>query len=95
LTLLFSLKLVAGHGSLTGLILYFLVSTCDLHNQIYGVPSSIDFVACSLEIGVQFYILAQFLAAILLFASGSLYRRSVLVLAVLPSLIGIVNLLAR
>src|ERR1700682_5015803 len=79
---LFALKVIAGRGSFTGLIPHLFASIFYLHNQIYGVPSSIDFVAWSLEIEVQFYILAPFLAAVFFFSDDKLYRRCALVLAI-------------
>src|SRR3984893_18964026 len=81
--LLFALKVIAGRGSFTGLMPHLFASIFYLNNQIYGVPSSIDFVAWSLEIEVQFYILAPFLAAVFFFSGDKLYRRCTLLLAIL------------
>ena len=80
---LFALKVTAGRGSFTGLMPHLTASIFYLHNQIYGVPSSIDFVAWSPEIEVQFYILAPFLAAVFFFSGDKLYRRCTLLLAIL------------
>jgi peptidoglycan/LPS O-acetylase OafA/YrhL len=82
LIFLFAFKVIAGRGSFTGLIPHLFASVFYLHNQIYGVPSSIDFVAWSLEIEVQFYILAPFLAAVFFSSGDKLYRRCTLVLAI-------------
>jgi peptidoglycan/LPS O-acetylase OafA/YrhL len=82
LIFLFVLKVIAGRGTFTGLIPHLFASVFYLHNQIYSVPSSIDFVAWSLEIEVQFYILAPFLAAVFFFSGDKLYRRCTLVLAI-------------
>src|SRR5208282_2725980 len=87
LIFLFVLKLVAGRGTFTGLIPHLFASIFYLHNQIYAEPSSIDFVAWSLEIEVQFYILAPFLAAVFFFSGDKLYRRGALVLAIFLSAI--------
>ena len=64
------------------------VSTCwrawgNLHNLIYGRPSDIDYVAWSLEIEVQFYLILPFLAAIVFQYRKTFVRRIVLVVAIL------------
>ena len=72
--LLFALKVIWGRGSILGLAPHLAASMAYLHNLIYQRPSDIDFVAWSLEIEVQFYILAPFLAA-LLFRIEDRFRR--------------------
>ncbi|MGO9604286.1 MAG: acyltransferase family protein [Candidatus Binataceae bacterium] len=84
---LFALKLVAGRGTFTGLLPHLFASIFYLHNQIYAEPSAIDFVAWSLEIEVQFYILAPFLAAAFFFSGGKFYRRRALIVAIFLSAI--------
>ena len=74
LLLLFALKLVAGRGGAAQMLPHLIASLVYLHLPIYGSPSTIDFVAWSLEIEVQFYMLAPLLA--LLFAIRSrVWRR--------------------
>jgi len=77
LLLFFVLKIVAARGSAGMLLPHLLASCFYVHNLAYGVPSAINFVAWSLEIEIQFYILAPLLA--LLFAvSNAALRRSLL-----------------
>ncbi|MFO7653546.1 MAG: acyltransferase [Candidatus Krumholzibacteriia bacterium] len=57
------------------------------HNVVFGGMSEINFVAWSLEIEVQFYILAPLLALVFLIRPPNL-RRTVLLLAVLASSLG-------
>lgn len=77
LLLLFFLKIAAGKGTALSLWPHLMASLFYVHNPIYGRPSDINFVAWSLEIEVQFYILAPVLA--LVFAiQNSFARRSLL-----------------
>src|SRR6185503_2702956 len=55
-------------------------SAAYIHNAVYGEPSAIDFVAWSLEIEVQFYLLAPLLA--LLFTIRRLMWRWLLMLSI-------------
>jgi peptidoglycan/LPS O-acetylase OafA/YrhL len=64
--------------------LHLLASLLYIHSFVYGQPSSINPPAWSLEIEIQFYILAPFLASVFLIRSVPL-RRSVLVGATLLS----------
>jgi peptidoglycan/LPS O-acetylase OafA/YrhL len=64
--LLFVLKIVGGRGSFTHLLPYLGASVAYIHNLVYGEPSIISVVAWSLEIEVQFYILAPLLSLVFL-----------------------------
>lgn len=78
LVLFFALKVAGSRGSSAALFPHLLASIFYVHNLVYGSPSVINFVAWSLEIEIQFYILAPALA--LIFGlSKPLLRRSALV----------------
>ncbi len=64
LLLFFMLKIAAGRGTAASLFPNLLASIFYLHNQVFARPSDIDFVAWSLEIEIQFYILAPLLASV-------------------------------
>lgn len=83
LVLFFFLKVLAGRGTAAVLWPHLLASIIYQHNLIYGVPSSIEFVAWTLEIEVQFYILAPLIAAIVFRSSNSALRRTGMLAAML------------
>lgn len=60
-----------------GLFPHFVASVFYLHNIVYGGPSEINGVAWSLEIEVQFYLLAPLIALVFRIPSRS-FRRSVI-----------------
>jgi peptidoglycan/LPS O-acetylase OafA/YrhL len=62
LVLFFVLKVIGGRGTAGSLLPHLGASFLYLHNLIYREPSSINFVAWSLEVEVQFYLLAPVLA---------------------------------
>ena len=64
----FILKITTARGTHGGLLPNLIASIFYVHNPIFGRPSDIDFVAWSLEIEIQFYILAAVLGW--LFAIG-------------------------
>lgn len=66
LLLFFALKIVAARGNATGLLPNLIASIFYVHNVAFGGPSVINFVAWSLEIEIQFYILAPVLATVFL-----------------------------
>jgi len=66
--------IVAGRETLAALMPHLLASLVYCHNFVYGRSSSVNFVAWSLEIEVQFYILAPLLAG--LFAVRTPWLRS-------------------
>jgi peptidoglycan/LPS O-acetylase OafA/YrhL len=82
LLLFFVLKIAGSRGTATGLLPNLVASIFYVHNQVFERPSDIDFVAWSLEIEIQFYILVPLLACVFAI-SRRLIRRSVLVAAVL------------
>ena len=84
LLLFFVLKVAAARGTAHELLPNLLASVFYVHNLVYGSPSVIDFVAWSLEIEVQFYILAPLLALVFAVADAGL-RRSLLALSILAA----------
>jgi peptidoglycan/LPS O-acetylase OafA/YrhL len=62
LLLFFAIKVAATGASARALLPPLLASSVYLHNLIYDTPSSISAVAWSLEVEVQFYLLAPLLA---------------------------------
>lgn len=62
LVLFFVAKVVTNRGSVAELLPHFASSATYTHNLLYGAPSEINFVAWSLEIEIQFYLLAPLLA---------------------------------
>jgi peptidoglycan/LPS O-acetylase OafA/YrhL len=61
---------------------HFLASLFYVHNAIYSRGSTLNGVAWSLEIEVQFYILAPLLATVFLSARNAMLRRGVLIAAI-------------
>lgn len=82
LVLLVLAKLAFVKGSVTQYLPHFLASAFYLHNSIYGTFSSINVVAWSLEIEVQFYVLAPLLAAAFFIRSRE-FRRLIMCLLVI------------
>src|SRR5271170_315592 len=82
LLLFFALKVLAGRGGAGELLPNLFASVFYVHNLVYGSPSVINFVAWSLEIEIQFYILAPVLALVFAVPKASV-RRSVLVVLLL------------
>lgn len=74
--------IVVKGGSATGLIPHLLASACYLHNWLYAAPSRINGVAWTLEIEVQFYLLAPLLARVFMIRSSTL-RRGLLLTAMI------------
>src|ERR1019366_7455413 len=62
----FVLKLVGSRGSVIDLLPHLGASLLNIHNLVYRTPSAINIVAWSLEIEIQFYLLAPFLAMVFL-----------------------------
>jgi peptidoglycan/LPS O-acetylase OafA/YrhL len=92
LLLLLALKVIWGHYHVIALLPHLAASVAYLHNLVFRRPSDIDFVAWSLEVEVQFYLLAPFLAALAFGILGKVPRRVALVTAIL--LCGIFDSLA-
>jgi peptidoglycan/LPS O-acetylase OafA/YrhL len=74
LILLFLLKILTGRSSFAALWPHLAASLGYVHNLVYGQPSDVNFVAWSLEIEVQFYLLAPLLS-FLLFRTESAWKR--------------------
>jgi peptidoglycan/LPS O-acetylase OafA/YrhL len=74
LLLFFALKIVAARGSASGLLPNLIASIFYVHNVAFGGPSVINFVAWSLEIEIQFYILAPVLATVFLIQKPAVRR---------------------
>ncbi len=58
---------------------HLLASLLYLHNVAYGASSTINVVAWSLEVEVQFYILAPLLAALFFWPKSPIFRRGLIV----------------
>lgn len=84
LLLFFILKIVAARGTPGSLLPNLVASMFYVHNPIFGRPSDIDFVAWSLEIEIQFYILAPLLGFVFAIPRSSV-RRSVLAAATIAA----------
>lgn len=77
LTVFFALIILVLKVSFAALLPHFLASIFYLHNLIYADGSSINYVAWSLEVEVQFYLMAPFLA-LLFRVRPALLRRAML-----------------
>jgi peptidoglycan/LPS O-acetylase OafA/YrhL len=84
LLIFFALKIAAGKGAAPNLFPHLLASLFYVHNLAYGLPSVINGVAWSLEIEVQFYILAPVLAMVFA-VRGTAIRRVILAALLLLS----------
>jgi peptidoglycan/LPS O-acetylase OafA/YrhL len=82
LLLLFAAKLVGHRGTVAEMLPHLGASLIYLHSLIYRELSSINPVAWSLEVEVQFYILAPLLALVFALRSTSI-RRAVIAAAIL------------
>ncbi len=65
------------------LIRHFFASAVYLHNMVYGVPSTINGVAWSLEVEIQFYLLMPLLARIFMIRTATTRRLILVSLALL------------
>ncbi len=84
LLLFFAIKVVTSRGTATELFPNLMASLFYLHNAIFGAPSVINFVAWSLEIEIQFYILAPAIALVFAIREG-LTRRLILIASILAA----------
>lgn len=87
LILFFILKLVGARGGFADLLPHLGASLVYLHNVIFGRPSEINFVAWSLEIEVQFYLLAPLISALAFRSPHPARRRVAMLLASLLSVV--------
>lgn len=78
----FLLVLLAQGGLLSELLPHWLASIFYLHNILYTDYTPINPVAWSLEIEVQFYLLAPFLAGLFFRVKNKLRRRALLIAAI-------------
>jgi peptidoglycan/LPS O-acetylase OafA/YrhL len=93
LLLFFALKVfIAGQATAGGLLPNLLASMVYLHNQIFASPSLVNTVAWSLEVEVQFYVMAPLLALVFRIPRPAV-RRSVILAAML--LMGLIPALGR
>lgn len=76
LCLLLVLKLIGRRGTFGELLPHFAASLFYSHNLVFGRPSDINFAAWSLEIEIQFYLLAPLLARLLFGIRGASVRRA-------------------
>lgn len=76
------LAIALARGAGAAVIPHFLASCIYQHGTIYHQPPAIGFIAWSLEVEVQFYILAPLLAMVFMIRSAAL-RRGLLGLAIL------------
>ena len=82
----FALLPLATADTFSGLFPHLLASMGYLHNMIYGSMSKINFVAWSLEIELQFYLVAPFITSLFMIRSKFI-RRLVLVSLIIIFLI--------
>lgn len=73
------LKVAASRGNAGDLMGNFIASLLYVHNIVFSRPSDINFVAWSLEVEVQFYLLAPFVAWAVFGIANRGLRRGVLV----------------
>lgn len=78
----FVLLVITGRAAFSELLPHLIASLTYTHNVIYGEFSAVNCVAWSLEIELQFYLVAPILACLFRLQSGML-RRSVMVLLIL------------
>jgi peptidoglycan/LPS O-acetylase OafA/YrhL len=86
LLLMFTLKRIGHHGTIPEMLPHLSASLVYLHNLIYRQMSSISSVAWSLEVEVQFYILAPVLAMIFAVRAPWL-RRAIILGAIIAAAI--------
>jgi peptidoglycan/LPS O-acetylase OafA/YrhL len=84
LLLFFALKTLTARGTAGELFPHLMASLFYLHNLIFGTPSVINFVAWSLEIEIQFYILVPAIALVFAIRSG-LTRRLIMIASILAA----------
>lgn len=80
MTLVLSLLLLSQKGSIDALMPHFWASLFYVHDLIYGAPSLINAVAWSLEVEVQYYLLAPLLCMVFSLRS-TLLRRAIIAAA--------------
>ncbi|HEY3964956.1 MAG TPA: acyltransferase, partial [Planctomycetaceae bacterium] len=73
-----AIQVLAGRGTVPSLWPHFLASAFYIHNLTYGEMSLINGVAWSLEVEVQFYILAPMMAKLFAISSTTVRRGSLL-----------------
>jgi peptidoglycan/LPS O-acetylase OafA/YrhL len=78
----FAIYTIAGRWSASDALPNLMASSCYLHNVAFGKMSLVNCVAWSLEIEVQFYILAPFLSAVFFAIPRASLRRAILVAAI-------------
>jgi peptidoglycan/LPS O-acetylase OafA/YrhL len=76
--------LVIKRGAASAVLLHLLASLLYVHNLVYGSGSTINPPAWSLEVEIQFYVLAPLLASVFMIKGKSI-RRAVLIAIILAS----------
>ena len=79
----FAMKVMTGQATASGLLPHLAASLVYMHNAIYSTMSTITPIAWSLEVEVQFYLLAPLLALIFMLRSG--VRKGVLIAAIIAT----------
>lgn len=87
LLIAFVLLVVAGKEAATALWPHLAASLCYVHNLVFGTASRINAVAWSLEIEVQFYVLAPLLAAV--FSISQRSTRRVVLVGAIAAMVGL------
>src|SRR5438552_4327303 len=80
--------LVVAHQSGREILPHLLASMAYLHNLIYNGDSTINVVAWSLEVEVQFYVLVPLLAGIFAIADNRMRRGAIVILMLVSALLG-------
>ena len=80
----FAILVVAFHQSAAALLPHLAASILYIHQIVYAAPSTISGIMWSLEVEIQFYILAPVLASVFLIRNP-VWRRSLLIAAILLS----------
>jgi len=80
--------LVVAHQSGREILPHLLASMAYLHNLIYNGDSTINIVAWSLEVEVQFYVLVPLLAGIFAIADNRMRRGAIVILMLVSALLG-------
>jgi peptidoglycan/LPS O-acetylase OafA/YrhL len=87
LVVIYALLVVVKHQSARELFPHFLASASYTHNQVYASGSAINFVAWTLEIEIQFYVLMPLFARCFLLPGAWARRSAIAALGLCPLLL--------